>query len=132
MTSKDRIENAIRHIQTATDIDPWAMEIAVDAMQRMLDVDGDLVSRREGINTLCEICDRSKHPDWVYTDEFCRALGALPSAQPERKTGHWVEAEEDWRHQLVWWKCSGCGSDVSTMYKYCPYCGAEMRGEENG
>lgn len=36
MTDKDRIENAIRHIKTAVDVDPWAMEIAVDAMRRML------------------------------------------------------------------------------------------------
>ena len=32
----DRIESAIRHIQTSTDIDPWAMEIAVAAMKRDL------------------------------------------------------------------------------------------------
>ena len=33
---KDRIECAIRHIQTATDVDPWAMEIAVDAMMKQI------------------------------------------------------------------------------------------------
>ena len=32
----DRIQNAIRHIQTATDIDPWAMEIAVETMQKQI------------------------------------------------------------------------------------------------
>jgi ribosomal protein S27AE len=32
----DRIENAIRHIQTATDIDPWAAEIAVEAMRKQI------------------------------------------------------------------------------------------------
>jgi len=32
----DRIQNAIRHIQTAVDIDPWAMEIAVEAMQKQI------------------------------------------------------------------------------------------------
>ena len=31
-----RIENAIGHIQTAVDVDPWAMEIAIDAMKRQL------------------------------------------------------------------------------------------------
>ena len=38
MTSqdKDRIQNAIRHIQTAVDVDPWAVEIAVDAMQKQI------------------------------------------------------------------------------------------------
>ena len=32
----DRIECAIRHIQTAVDVDPWAAEIAVDAMQKKI------------------------------------------------------------------------------------------------
>ena len=33
---KDRIESAIRHIQTSVDIDPWAMEIAVEAMRKQI------------------------------------------------------------------------------------------------
>ena len=32
----DRIECAIRHIQTAVDVDPWAAEIAVEAMERRI------------------------------------------------------------------------------------------------
>lgn len=32
----DRIECAIRHIQTAVDVDPWAKDIAIEAMQKML------------------------------------------------------------------------------------------------
>lgn len=32
----DRIQNAIRHIQTAVDIDPWAVEIAVEAMEKQI------------------------------------------------------------------------------------------------
>lgn len=32
----DRIQNAIRHIQTSVDIDPWAMEIAVEAMEKQV------------------------------------------------------------------------------------------------
>ena len=32
----DRIENAIRHIQSSVDIDPWAMEIAVEAMRKQI------------------------------------------------------------------------------------------------
>ena len=33
---KDRIECAIRHIQTAVDVDPWAVEIAVEAMEKQM------------------------------------------------------------------------------------------------
>ena len=33
---KDRIECAIRHIQTAVDVDPWASDIAVRAMRKQI------------------------------------------------------------------------------------------------
>ena len=33
---KDRIECAIRHIQTAVDVDQWAVEIAVEAMEKQI------------------------------------------------------------------------------------------------
>lgn len=33
---KDRIECAIRHIQTAVDLDPWAQAIAVEAMKKQI------------------------------------------------------------------------------------------------
>lgn len=36
---KDRIESAIRHIQTAVDIDPWAMELAVDALEKQIPIE---------------------------------------------------------------------------------------------
>ena len=37
MTSqKDRIEAAIRHIKTSADIDPWAEELAVWALERQI------------------------------------------------------------------------------------------------
>lgn len=40
MTSheKERIESAIRHINTAVDVDPWAVEIAVEAMRKKIPV----------------------------------------------------------------------------------------------
>lgn len=37
-TQKDRIEAAIRHIQTAADVDPWAMELAVDALGKQIPI----------------------------------------------------------------------------------------------
>ena len=32
----DRIENAIRHIESSLDVDPWAAEIAVRAMRKQI------------------------------------------------------------------------------------------------
>ena len=33
---KDRIECAIRHIESTLDVDPWAVEIAVEAMEKQI------------------------------------------------------------------------------------------------
>lgn len=32
----DRIECAIRHIESSLDVDPWAVEIAVEAMEKQI------------------------------------------------------------------------------------------------
>ena len=32
----DRIQNATRHIQSSLDVDPWAAEIAVEAMEKQI------------------------------------------------------------------------------------------------
>lgn len=49
----------------------------------------------------------------------------------DRPQGEWVEAEEDWRHQIEFWKCSECGFAVSSRYNYCPNCGARMKGADD-
>lgn len=36
MSDKDRIETAIRHIKSSVDIDSWAMEIAIEAMEKQI------------------------------------------------------------------------------------------------
>ena len=64
-------------------------------------------------------------------------LMMLPSAQPERKTGHWI-AITSWNNT---YKCSVCGrllvnitdgkNKVAKNYPYC-HCGADMRGEQDG
>ena len=56
----DRIRNAIRHIQTAVDVDDWAREIAVDAMEKqipMKTLDPELgISPRHPIIIPCGNC----------------------------------------------------------------------------
>lgn len=65
----------------------------------------------------------------------------LPSAQPERK-GYWIEmgTNKDGTHSI---RCSKCGGGYKTRgharsiatkakYKFCPNCGADMRGEQDG
>ncbi len=53
-----------------------------------------------------------------------------------KKTGHWVHQDRNERHGMmktcVYYMptCSECGKTGSDQYRYCPHCGADMRGEE--
>jgi len=72
--------------------------------------------------------------DEYFREQFVKGIEALPSAQPERIKGKWTRRESD----LSWWyECSECGeSPLFDPYEnevrtpFCPWCGAEMKGEE--
>ena len=57
-------------------------------------------------------------------------LLALPSAQPERKKGKWIDntfcSECGWIHEVE----SGFIGSVK-RFNFCPNCGADMRGEQD-
>jgi ribosomal protein S27E len=60
----------------------------------------------------------------------------LPSAQPKRKTGEWVDQD---RGAFYTVECSECHKepllDAYGDYvhsNFCPFCGADMRGDNNG
>lgn len=55
--------------------------------------------------------------------------GELPSAQPKREKGKWIADNHDF------WVCSNCkfpseAHGANILYKFCPNCGADMRGEQ--
>lgn len=70
-----------------------------------------------------------------------KRLSGLPSAQPERKKGKWIR-----KSPTAWsWTCSCCKKDDAYAYSagesfnpdvlqdfFCPNCGADMRGEQDG
>ncbi len=65
---KDRIECAIRHIQTAVDVDPWAVEIAVEAMEKQIPKKPKMPLDAYWI---CPVCGKKvDHPF-----EYCRVCG---------------------------------------------------------
>jgi hypothetical protein len=61
---KDRIESAIRHIQTAVDVDPWATGIAVRAMRKQIPQRPNYIAEDRYIKNhfiqipICPICHR--------------------------------------------------------------------------
>lgn len=72
----------------------------------------------------------------AVTDEVVKELKKLPSAETERKRGHWIEITSS-NHT---YKCSVCGrllvnitdgkNNVAKNYPYC-HCGADMKNKEN-
>ena len=97
----------------------------------------DLIRREDAIKVLKHHLDEDYLDGYVYLNE----LEALPSAEPKRKTGEWLEKDVcETKGQIEEWqsaKCSVCGKYHTTPYlysfdnyPYCPNCGAEMRGED--
>ena len=84
---KDRIECAIRHIQSSLDVDPWACEIAVEAMKKQLEIirctdckwyEGDIMANPWGV-----CC----HPSWVDGNSGHEVLERGWCYRAERREG---------------------------------------------
>lgn len=51
----------------------------------------------------------------------------------EVKHGEWIELPNGWDgiDEYLRFECSECHREVFSNFPYCPYCGADMRGEIN-
>ena len=66
-----------------------------------------------------------------------RCIEKLPPAQQGRETGAWIAVDYFAEGKPVYreWKCSKCGcvvEDEKPTWNFCPMCGKDMRGEQNG
>ena len=101
------------------------------------------------IQDILDYLDTALHPiispeHWNVYSELHDMISTLPSAQPDRKKGKWIPHSETCREYIGtvlvrvdydYWFCDACGYRVKNgqpMYKFCPNCGADMRGEQNG
>ena len=100
----------------------------------------DLISRQAAIDALkgLEFCHYMEFGEYIGEDtrevrliraEKARdALLKLPSAQPERIRGRWIEKPRV--HGVAY--CSLCDYELHTNdTNFCPNCGADMRGERD-
>ena len=87
----------------------------------------DCISRQAVLNF-----KQTFHDNAGYETEYVdiEDIKALPSVYPARPKGKWME------YCYQNFNCSKCGyivaDDDVEEYKFCPNCGADMRGEENG
>lgn len=71
----------------------------------------------------------------ISTEWWCveDMIENAPTIEPERKKGKWIK--EDRGHVEYTGVCSECGFawiwyDTREYFKFCPNCGADMRGKE--
>lgn len=91
-----------------------------------------LISRQAAIDA--QEAYMAYHPLDGYEDELALIdiLRNLPSAQPKRKKGEWIE--DGYSHYKA--VCSECGEPCATYImgkprdKFCKWCGADMREDE--
>jgi len=94
----------------------------------------DTISRQMAIDVLCKIFPADPVRNDYTKGITCGAALAteyikqLPSAQPERKNGKWIDIRCG---TVSLWSCSKCGEIYAENFHYCPNCGADMRGEQD-
>lgn len=96
----------------------------------------DLISRQAAIDALREEVEWEY--DWndeqMYYIEADMAIGAierLPSAQPERKKGEWIDYTEDGYVECPFChSATNCDGNKDELH-FCFSCGADLKGEDN-
>lgn len=56
------------------------------------------------------------------------AVNAQPTIEPRR--GKWIYNQLRGTTRI--WRCSECGWNDLAQFNFCPHCGADMRGENDG
>lgn len=100
----------------------------------------DLISRQAAIDALKGMAvplykDPACEDIWERDrtlDNAIDAIRGLPSVQPERKKGEWIN-----RGRII--RCNKCKIGYATVkgmksaltYNFCPNCGADMRGDKH-
>ena len=102
----------------------------------------DLIRRHDAIDAMYQLEAEDIEtygcsiPEGFDAKPAVEALEALPSAEPERKKGEWMEKEtfDNADYEIPVWqsaRCSVCGKYMTAPYQYyftdfsyCPNCGS--------
>ena len=128
----------IKHLQTYR-LSYGAEQILVDRDDVIkifaAHVRANIKQERKAGKTLAEEVERIKRE---ITDIFAEQMPVQPFAQAERMKGRWVKDEEaSSQHSESIYVCSACnnmeawGEVEKNTFKFCPNCGADMRGKDD-
>ena len=89
----------------------------------------DLISRQAAIDAILGQPPEPHYPSW-----YAEQIKDLPSVQPERKTGKWINHRNDNGHNIA--DCNQCGHaiqwfDGDETPKYCCMCGSYNGGRQD-
>lgn len=86
----------------------------------------DTIYRQDAIDTMAELQGRaSSKGELIGISKAWKRIKKLPSAEPRK--GKWLLAGRTTHYNV----CSLCNGVGDTTMKYCPNCGADMRGEQD-
>lgn len=146
-TAVDLLDNLLGMIEDNHESDyDTAIKMGIDALKMQLSVESttfpvdgeplDCISRQQAI--LCIERNAYRREDINETEHIIKwvldIIKWLPSEQPERATGKWIDADLD----KDFWTCSECKKSgcrdrtawrpdyVKTHFRFCPNCGAQM------
>ena len=101
----------------------------------------DCISRQEAIDALDKRFDNVPMEQTAEILKLRKDLRELPSIQSKQKRGKWIYGEDE--YGIDGYHCDKCGFFVPwdythkfinyiEDYNFCPSCGADMRGEQDG
>ena len=111
-------------------------KIVKDSQCLVNDLANDCISRQAAISHVDDVPYIKDHPNLGLL--WKAWIESLPSAQPERKTGKWIDAViPNDNGGLPVQVCDQCNTFFPLAYtggghRFCPNCGADMRDEQDG
>lgn len=100
----------------------------------------DLIKRSDAIEAYADIYwidDRLNLAFREELDKIDEKIRNIPTVEiADRPRGEWKDTGKDPDHShpltAIWYRCSECGHGTNAKTNFCPDCGAEMKGEDNG
>ncbi|HCI73504.1 MAG TPA: hypothetical protein DHV42_03070 [Lachnospiraceae bacterium] len=91
----------------------------------------DLINR-EAVLQICreKIWNGADDYDEISAKGIAERVKALPSVQPQQKTGRWIY-DGEYKNGMMRMKCSNCRTVIETFdcqsrLRYCQNCGSKM------
>ena len=88
---------------------------------------GDYIKREDAKVNLCNKVEKKANHNqgvYLYSDEFCGVIDAIPAADVEPvRYGKWIWTEDGC-------VCTCCNKMTYEEFNYCPNCGAKMDGDK--